>query len=589
MGGGRGTRLRGVYGGWLDRLPWWGAAVLGLCAVVIGFGITLKPFSSLGVLVVLVAVAFVIVGLGELSSAQSSAGQWAGVAWIVAGIAVAIWSGLTVHGLAIFAGLSLLVGGVVRIVSAVRGDAEERWISLLSGLARAIFGALALSWPDVTVLVLSLLVGPAMILFGFGQVGAAVRLRERRQGREHRRWPRVVRFVGVLIALIVALGLLLGSGLVHRGGSSPDAFYTPPANVPNRPGVLLRSDSFTTGIPNNAKAWRILYTTTTADGRPAVASGVVVVAKDAPASPRPVIAWAHGTTGFASQCAPSLVAKGLEAGALPALGQVIANNWVLVASDYVGLGTRGPQPYLIGEPEGRSVLDSIRAAHQLPGLNLQKSTVVWGHSQGGGAALWTGILAPTYAPDDHVIGVAALSPATELPTLFDSIKDATIGKIMGPYVLASYSAFYPGVRFDDYVRPTARVIAHASADRCLSGPEVLVSLVTSLGKGSIFSRSPSSGPLGQALQENIPLHPIKAPLFIGQGLADTLVLPSAQKTYVNAMCKAGQELEYHTYKGYDHVGVVLDPQSPLIPDLIHWTKARLDGKPPPRGCTFLDH
>jgi pimeloyl-ACP methyl ester carboxylesterase len=425
-----------------------------------------------------------------------------------------------------------------------------------------------------------------MILFGLGQVGAASRFRERREGREHRRWPRFVRFVGVLASLVVALGLLLVSSLVHRGTSSPDAFYTPPKNVAVRPGLLLRSDSFTTGIPSGARAWRILYTTTTADGHPAVASGVVVVAKDAPSTPRPVIAWAHGTTGFASKCAPSLVSKGLEAGALPALDQVIANKWVLVATDYVGLGTRGPHPYLIGQPEARSVLDSVRAAHQLRGLNLQKQTVVWGHSQGGGAALWTGILAPTYAPGDDVIGVAALSPATELPTIFDAIKDSPVGKIMGPYVLAAYSAYYPGVHFDDYVRSTAQVVAHATANRCLSGPEALVSVVANLNKESIFSRGPSSGPLGKALQENIPLHPIKAPLFIGQGLTDALVLPSAQKTYVDAMCKAGQQLEYRTYQGYDHVGVVLDRRSPLIPDLIRWTKDRLAGKAPPAGCVF---
>lgn len=569
----------------MDRLPWWLAAVGGLAGVGVGVAITLKPFSSLGVLVALVAVAFVIVGIGELSSARTSIEQWSGVAWIAAGTAVAVWSGLTVHGLAIFAGLSLLVGGVLRVVSAVRGDAEERWISLLSGLARAIFGILALSWPDVTVLVLALLVGPALILFGLGQIGAGLRFRDRRQGRAQRRWPRPVRFVGVLASLVLALGLLLVSSQVHSGTASPDAFYKPPEDVPDRPGVLLRSDRFTTGIPGDATAWRILYTTTTADGKPAVASGVVVAPKDAPASPRPVIAWAHGTTGFASKCAPSLVASGLDAGVVPALGQVIANKWVLVATDYTGLGTKGPHPYLIGDPEGRSVLDSVRAARQLPDLNLQKRTVVWGHSQGGAAALWTGIIAPSYAPDVNVIGVAALAPATELPALFDAVRDSFVGKIMGSYVLAAYSAVYPDVHFDDYVRPAARVIAHETAARCLSGPEALVSVAANATSEPIFSRLPSSGPLGKRLEENVPLHPIKAPLMIAQGLSDSLVLASEQKKYVDAQCAAGQQVDYRTYKGYDHVDLVADPKSPLIPDLFRWTKDRLAGLPPQPGCT----
>jgi hypothetical protein len=42
---------------------------------------------------------------------------------------------------------------------------------------------------------------------------------------------------------------------------------------------------------------------------------------------------------------------------------------------------------VVGQGEGRSVLDSIRAAHQLEGLRLDPQTVVWGHSQGGHAAL----------------------------------------------------------------------------------------------------------------------------------------------------------------------------------------------------------
>ncbi|HEV8461550.1 MAG TPA: prolyl oligopeptidase family serine peptidase, partial [Gaiellaceae bacterium] len=131
------------------------------------------------------------------------------------------------------------------------------------------------------------------------------------------------------------------------------------------------------------------------------------------------------------------------------------------------------------------------------------------------------------------------------------------------------------------------VIAHATAQRCLSGPEALVSVATNILNDAMFSRSPSSGALGRRLLENIPLQPIKAPLMVAQGLADTLVLPSAQEKYVNALCASGQQLEYRTYRGYDHVAVVADPQSPLIRDLFQWTKDRLTRTPPPRGCTTI--
>jgi hypothetical protein len=60
-------------------------------------------------------------------------------------------------------------------------------------------------------------------------------------------------------------------------------------------------------------------------------------------------------------------------------------------------------------------------------------------------------------------------------------------------------------------------------------------------------------------------------------------LPSAQRAYVDQRCALGGVLEYHTYPGFDHVGVVGD-DSPLIPDLLRWTQDRIDGKPATSTC-----
>ena len=210
----------------------------------------------------------------------------------------------------------------------------------------------------------------------------------------------------------------------------------------------------TQGIPSGAQAWRILYTTTGRHGRPEVASAIVVESRHLPSGPRPVIAWAHGTTGYATGCAPSLLKEPFTAGAMPALPQVIDHGWVVVATDYSGLGTAGPQPYLIGQLEARSVLDSVRAARTMKQVDLSNRTVIWGHSQGGGAALWAGILAGHYAPSADVVGVAAVSPATELPEILNAAKDTPLGKIMGSYVVSAYSAIYSNVKFEDYIRPS---------------------------------------------------------------------------------------------------------------------------------------
>jgi alpha-beta hydrolase superfamily lysophospholipase len=272
------------------------------------------------------------------------------------------------------------------------------------------------------------------------------------------------------------------------------------------------------------------------------------------------------------------------ASGMPPLEPVIARGWILVATDYIGLGTPGPHPYLIGEGEARSVLDSLRAARQLDGLDMAAETVVWGHSQGGHAALWTGILAPQYAPELDIAGVAALSPAADLPGLAETFRESPVTRILMAYIARAYSRYYPEVHFDGYIRPTAREIVRGLAGRCLTEPAALLSLVVTLPlERPVLSASPLEGELGRRLAENVPTGPIAAPLLIAQGVDDGLVLAETQDGYVAARCAADQRLEYRAYEGEDHISVIADG-SPLIPDLLAWTEQRFAGVEQPPGC-----
>jgi acetyl esterase/lipase len=232
------------------------------------------------------------------------------------------------------------------------------------------------------------------------------------------------------------------------------------------------------------------------------------------------------------------------------------------------------------------MLDAVRAARQMPQLSLRPETVVWGHSQGGHAALWAGILAPTYTPDVNVVGVAALAPASDLTALVEEVKDTLEGRVLGAYILSAYSDIYPDVSFDHYVRPAARVIVRETANRCLDIPEAIPSVVTAtLSREPIYAADPLGGALGRRLAENTPTGSIKAPLLIAQGLWDHLVLPRVQRSYVDLLCDSGQSVEYRTYRGRDHLSLV-GPRSALIPYLLSWTQARFAGRAVERGCSF---
>ncbi|NUU19144.1 lipase [Cellulomonas humilata] len=559
---------------------------LGIVAVLLGAVLVVRPFSSLAVLVVVVVVGLVVLGIDELADGD----RWSVVRGSVslgAALAVVVWPGVTIRVLALVVAAAMIVDGVLDLARSRGVHGTARANAVVGGTTAIVLGLLALAWPDVTVLVVAVVFAVRLVIVGVREIVAGVRGQDADLGRlwPRRRAPRGGwwRLTGSVLGALVALVLVLAGVVVQRGVPRPDAFYDPPDDVPSAPGQLLRSEPFTSDeIPAGARAWRILYTTSRDEGRPAVASGLVVAPESS--GPSPVIAWAHGTTGVASGCAPSVLTDGLSAGAMFVQDDVLAEGWALVAPDYTGLGTEGPHPYLIGQGEGRSVLDAVRAAHQLSDADLADETVVWGHSQGGHAALWTGMLAPSYAPELRIDGVAALAPASNLPALVDVVENVTAGELFASYVVEGYTAEYPDVSFDDLVRPGARIITREMAQRCLAEPGVLVSVLTSVALDRpIWSGDPSSGVFLDRLVQNVPSGRIAAPLLVAQGIDDALVTSAAQADYVDDRCAAGYAVDYRTYAGRGHVPLV-EADSPLVPELVAWTSDRFAGEPATDTC-----
>ena len=76
-----------------------------------------------------------------------------------------------------------------------------------------------------------------------------------------------------------------------------------------------------------------------------------------------------------------------------------------------------------------------------------------GVSQGGHAALWTGIVGPRYAPDLEILGVAAIAPSANVKNIL--AMNVAMDRRFGPYIALSYSRFYPDITFEQAVRPEA--------------------------------------------------------------------------------------------------------------------------------------
>jgi acetyl esterase/lipase len=363
---------------------------------------------------------------------------------------------------------------------------------------------------------------------------------------------------------------------------APDAFYDPPASLPRRPGALLRSEPLRdVTLPAGMRGWRILYTTTVDDHTPATAVATVFAPADPPPGPRPVITWAHGTTGLVQRCMPSLSSAPTEG--IPARDGIVAAGWVVLATDYSFAEQGGPHPYIIGEGEARSVLDSVRAARQMPELTIVSRTVVWGHSQGGHTALWTGIIGPRYAPDVEIAGVVGIAPAANMKRILEA--NVEVNKRLGPYVARSYSRFYPDVAFEQALRPEALAAAPEIAGLCgflpLDDPQ-RIALLTGTFDGPALAIDTDAA-LARRLTENTADRPIAAPVVIAQGLADSVVAPAVTDAWVEERCAADQRLEYWSFAERDH-GTIVRPGTPLEEPLVAWTAARFSKEPQAGGC-----
>ncbi|MGK5113952.1 MULTISPECIES: HdeD family acid-resistance protein [unclassified Geodermatophilus] len=148
--------------------------VLGLAAVVLGIVLLFQPVAAARTLALLVGLSFVVGGLLEIAVGWAGAEQrrWSslvlGAVLVLGGVLAIVWPGITLFSLALITGLSLIVHGATRVGIAVVGRAEIPgwgWLAL-AGAVNVFVGLLAILWPEATVLVLSLVLGAQIAVFG---------------------------------------------------------------------------------------------------------------------------------------------------------------------------------------------------------------------------------------------------------------------------------------------------------------------------------------------------------------------------------------------------------------------------------------
>ena len=358
-----------------------------------------------------------------------------------------------------------------------------------------------------------------------------------------------------------------------------DDFYAVPDPLPEGDhGDLIRYEQIEDAPADRATQWRVMYLSESVAGDPIAVTGTVTVpGGEAPAGGRELVTVAHGTTGIADECAPSKESGAAE-GALASTA--VDRGYVLAVTDYEGLGTPGRHPYLVGESEGRSVLDAALAAAQLPGADVGPRFAIAGYSQGGHGALWAGQLADEWVPGLDLVGTFAGAPASELPVIFTAAGSLPVAGFLY-MIIAGFEAAYPGQADPSLLLTPAGIdVLDEVDDGCVSD---VVSRIAELPSDDLLKPGVGSiEPWATLAAENDPGRvATDTPILVVHSAADTVVPAALSELMVERMCGLGQQVERRVYDtGQDHGEAA--PQA--FVDGFDWIDARFAGEPATSTC-----
>jgi pimeloyl-ACP methyl ester carboxylesterase len=391
---------------------------------------------------------------------------------------------------------------------------------------------------------------------------------------------RAAHALGILVWLVIALPTAAGEAskevaqaqaIELANALSPTSFYSDPVSLAGtRPGDLLRQEAFAGySVVEGMKAVRILYHSLDGGRGDVVTSAVVLVPPGpTPEGGWPVIAWAHGTSGVARPCAPSLM-KDLYYGS-PILTDMLMGGFAVVATDYRGLGTAGPTQYGGKQAQAFDVIYAIPAARAaVP--ELGRRWVADGHSQGG-FTTWGVAELESQLQDDGYLGAISVAGAFQVDELMQTLNQGE-GAFYLAYIAAGIQGRFPAFRPED-------LLSHA--------PMQSYSEVTTQGcwyyAHALYKDIPRGTTLKEGWQDNVLVKKwvkennegvirINKPLLVLAGEADKTIPIEGVRRIVQRAYRAGSALTFRSYPGLDHSPVMVES----IPFQLQWIRERMSG------------
>jgi len=362
------------------------------------------------------------------------------------------------------------------------------------------------------------------------------------------------------------------TGLTASGGTVQPATDFPPSGHAWQGTVVDRAPlPAALQLDGAGQAWRIWYLSTAWNGSPTVVSGTLTLPPGRPpAGGWPVVSYNHGFGGTADQCAPSRTGPSPWERALN--DELLAGGYAIAATDYDGIGTPGETSIINGPSEAYSVIDAVRAARRIAPVSRDWISV--GYSLGGHAALWSGHLAGSYAPELRHRGTIALASFVQFPIQLaaEQVSNPAAPLIPGTlYSGVTGDVTHPGWDATQWFTPLGLSLVDLARNECVGQLATDVAAVTN---GQVF-KDPAAAQAEFARllgPQDVPISRYPEPVRLAHGTADA-VPASASALTAEQLAATGTDVTYTPVPGADHFTLL----PTVAPQVLAWAR-QLFGK-----------
>lgn len=368
--------------------------------------------------------------------------------------------------------------------------------------------------------------------------------------------------------------------------ADPDPFYSQQdATNGTTPGDVLAVRRMPS-LPQfpNTSVWQIKFRSTNSANRP-IAAVTTVLAPEGKQPDGPLLSLQHIINALGATCAPSRALYTADPNLMireaPALNVALARGWTVALPDHLG----PTSAYGAARLGGQITLDGVRAVQRVPELGLAASPIgLAGYSGGAMATSFAAALAPSYAPELDIVGVASGGAPMNIGKMAQALGTAP----HPAFGLALAAAIGLEREYPDLLPISAQLndkgiaMRNAVADACTN--DILTTgaghSAAEISRATDLLTSPAAAAvLADNSVEQYPGVPT-APLYEWHSPTDALIPVDSIVATVQRYCRAGARVESELFPSPDHLTTAVLG----APRALDYLDARFRGEPAPSNC-----